>query len=259
MLQDTKLKGPTLQDYLGDFQVHSTWSDGTDSLDGLIQASLARGYRHLAVTDHSHGLPLAGGMSMADIARQHVEIDALNRKYHSRFRLLKGVEANILADGSLDLAPDELQQMEIVVAAPHAQLRSTADQTARLLAVVRTAGVHILGHPRGRKFGARAGLVADWSRVFAEAARQRVAIEIDGDPRRQDLDFPLAAQGLRAGCLFALDSDAHAGSELVFAETAIAHARLAGIPPSKIVNCWPLDRLLKWSRERRQAGVRSSN
>ena len=117
-----------------------------------------------------------------------------------------------------------------------------------MLRSIRTPGVHILGHPRGRKYASRPGVSADWPRIFAEAARHQVAIEIDGDPARQDIDFDLAGAALDAGCLLALDSDAHSAPELAYVETAVAHARLAGVPAERVVNCWPLERLLDWAR-----------
>jgi putative hydrolase len=141
--------------------------------------------------------------------------------------------------------------LEVVVAAPHSALRSANDQTARMVAAVNTPGVHILGHPRGRMYGSRPGVAADWDRVFAAAAERRVAVEIDGDPSRQDVDYDLARRAIDAGCLFALDSDAHSTGELRYAETAIAHARLAGVPADRVVNCWPVDRLVEWLDERR--------
>jgi len=118
--------------------------------------------------------------------------------------------------------------------------------TACMLKAIEHPSVRILAHPRGRMSGSRAGVVADWDVVFSAASRRGVAIEIDGDPARQDLDHTLAARALDAGCLFALDSDAHTPWQLVYAETALAHARLAGIPPARIINCWPLDQLLEW-------------
>jgi len=250
ILRDTRFDGPTLADYRGDLQMHSEWSDGTPSLGEIADACAARGYAHAAVTDHSHGLKIAGGMSMAEAAAQRDAIARVNERHGGRFRLIAGIEANIGADGRLDLSAEEAACFELVLAAPHSKLRIPEDQTARLLAAVGTPGVHVLAHPRGRITGSRAGVVADWAAVFRAAVSYGVAIEIDGDPSRQDLDFSLAAQALEAGCLFALDSDAHTTSQLTYAETALAHARLAGIPPERIINCWTTERLLTWLRER---------
>lgn len=251
-LRNPKLLGPRLDDYRGDLQMHSTYSDGKQTLAEIVGAGIDLGYQYCAVTDHSYGLPIARGVSMERLAKQHAEIDRLNAEFQGRFRLLKGIEANIRPDGSLDMTPAELQQLELVVAAPHSGLRSSDDQTPRMLRVVRNAGVHILGHPRGRKYGSRPGITAKWERVFEAAARSGVAIEIDGDPSRQDIDCELARSAVDAGCLFALDSDAHATRELRYAETAIAHARLAGIPKERVINCWTLDRLLEWAASRRR-------
>jgi histidinol phosphatase-like PHP family hydrolase len=233
--------------------MHSVWSDGSDSLHDLIEACLARGYGYCAITDHSYGLPIAGGVSMADLARQHDEIDRLNASFAGHFRMLKGIEANIRADGSIDMRPDELARIELVVASPHSSLRSPADQTPRMIAAVTAPGVHILGHPRGRMFGSRPGVTARWDDVFIAAARSRVAIEIDGDPARQDLDFELARRAVAAGCLIAVDSDAHWGAELRYTDTALAHARLAGVPTDLVVNCWPIEQLVDWMDQRRAA------
>ncbi|MGD9902043.1 MAG: PHP domain-containing protein [Vicinamibacterales bacterium] len=237
-------------EHRADLQMHSTWSDGRASIAAMIDGCLARGYTHAALTDHAETLSVAGGRSMADFRRQGAEIDALNAGYGARFRMLKAVEANIDAAGGLDIGADDRRHFDLVVAAIHSGLRSTGDQTARLLAAVRAPGVHVLGHPRGRQFSTRAGVRADWPAVFAAAAAHRVAVELDGDPARQDLDAGLAVQARAAGCVFALDSDAHAPEELDYVEVAMAHARLAGIPAERIVNCWPLERLLDWIASR---------
>jgi histidinol phosphatase-like PHP family hydrolase len=252
-LKNPRLQGPSLADYRGDLQMHSTWSDGRQTLDGIIEGCLARGYEYAAVTDHSYGLPIAGGVSMDNLAKQHAEIDRLNKRYGRRFRLIKGIEANILADGTVDMKPDELRQLEIVVAAPHSALRSSEVQTVRMVTAIRTRGVHILGHPRGRKYGVRPGVTANWDAVFEAAVRANVAIEIDGDPSRQDIDHTLARRAVEAGCLFALDSDAHSNRELAYVETAIAHARMAGVPRDRVINCWPRRRLLEWAAARDNA------
>jgi len=249
-LADPSLNGPTLAEYRGDLQMHSTWSDGSQTLGDIVQTGLGRGYAFAAVTDHSAGLPIAHGVSMQQFAEQHLEIDRLNAEHEGQFTLLKGVEANIRADGEVDVELQDRRAFEIVVAAPHSSLRSPVAQTGRMLAVVSSPAIHILGHPRGRMFSSRPGVSADWARVFAAAAESTVAIEIDGDPSRQDVDYVLARQALKAGCLFALDSDAHGVGEWAYAETAVAHARLAGVPPERIINCWPLERLLAWAAAR---------
>ena len=243
-------------DYRGDFQMHSTWSDGGEPLTGMIKGARELGHSCLGITDHSYGLPIAKGMSMEQASRQWAEIDRLNVKYRGEFRVFKGIEANILADGALDLQPDEAALFEFVVASPHSILRKTEDQTPRMLAAVKTRGVAILGHPRGRVFGTRPGVSADWDAVFEIAARREVAIELDGNWHRQDIDYVLAGRALEAGCLFALDSDAHSIGELRFSEYALAHARLAGIPAERVINCWSDDRLEDWMKARHAAPSR---
>jgi putative hydrolase len=246
VLSDASLRGPTADDYGGDFQMHSEWSDGSTTVDEIADACIARGYRFAAVTDHSYGLKIAGGMSMAEAADQRRAIDRVNARTGKQFRLLQGIEANIDATGALDLSEDEAATFDMVLAAPHSKLRKDDDQTGRMVHAMTHRGVRILAHPRGRIYGSRAGVIADWDEVFAAAIDRNVAIEIDGDPSRQDLDHTLAKRALKRGCLFALDSDAHTTSQLAFADIALAHARLAGIPADRIVNCWPLDRLLNW-------------
>jgi putative hydrolase len=239
---------PSRATYRGDFQMHSVWSDGSESLESIADACLARGHRCAGMTDHSYGLPIAGGMTMAQVAQQHAAIDALNAAYKGRFRMFKGIEANIRSDGTVDMEPDELRQFEFVVASPHSLLRKTIDQTARMVGAVSQPGVCILGHPQGRRFNVRPGVSADWDRVFEIAATREVAIEIDGSWDRQDVHYELASRALEKGCIFALDSDAHSHPELDFIDIAIAHARLASIPQERIINYWSETKFLRWAR-----------
>ena len=239
---------PSRARYRGDFQMHSVWSDGSETLDSIVEACLARGYTCAGLTDHSYGLPVANGMSMAQVVEQHTAIDRLNAAYRGRFRMFKGIETNIRTDGTLDMEAHELRLFEFVVASPHSLLRKTTDQTARMVGAVSQPGVCILGHPQGRRFNVRPGVSADWDRVFEVAAKRQVAIEIDGSWDRQDVHYALAARALELDCLFALDSDAHANPELNFVDIAIAHAKLAGIPQNRIVNYWNEEKFLDWAR-----------
>jgi histidinol phosphatase-like PHP family hydrolase len=236
--------------YQGDLQMHSTWSDGVESIADLAEAAYELGWSRIGITDHSYGLPIARGMSMDAAIRQHHQIDEVNGRFAGRVRVYKGVEANILADGTLDLQPDERSLFEYVLASPHSQLRKDTDQTARMLGAVKTPGVAILGHPQGRMYNSRPGIAADWRKVFREAAARGVAVEIDGNWHRQDIDYELAEIALEEGCLFALDSDAHSIAELPFTEYAIAHARIAQVPADRVVNCWEQARFEDWLRER---------
>src|SRR5688572_19468607 len=216
---------PSRSGYRGDFQMHSVWSDGAETLASIVDACLARGQSCAGITDHSYGLPIAGGMTMAQVKEQHAEIDALNAKHAGTFRLFKGIEANIRQDGTIDMEEHELRLFEFVVASPHSLLRKTVDQTARMVGAVSQRGVCILGHPQGRRFNVRPGVTAHWDSVFK-----------------------VAAKALERGCLFALDSDAHSHPELDFIDISIAHARLAGIPQERIVNYWPEKKFLEWAR-----------
>jgi histidinol phosphatase-like PHP family hydrolase len=244
------------QDYRGDFQMHSTWSDGGETVAAMARAAKKLGHTCLGITDHSYGLPIARGISMQQAEQQWLEVDALNRKFRGAFRVFKGIEANILANGSLDVTLEERVRFEFVVASPHSLLRRKEPQTSRMVNAVRAPAVAILGHPRGRMFNSRTGINADWDAVFAEAAKREVAVELDGNWHRQDLDYVLAARALAAGCIFALDSDAHSSEELHFSDYAIAHARIAGIPTERVINCWSNEQLDDWMRRRRSLARR---
>jgi hypothetical protein len=165
---DAELPAPVVSPaaYRGDLQMHSTWSDGGESIAELAEGAFALGWSRIGVTDHSYGLPIAQGMSMASALRQHEEIDELNARLAGRVRIYKGVEANILADGSLDLQQDERAVFDYVIASPHSALRKSEDQTARMVAAVSLPGVAILGHPQGRMYNSRPGITANWRTVF---------------------------------------------------------------------------------------------
>jgi histidinol phosphatase-like PHP family hydrolase len=240
--------GPSRAKYRGDFQMHSVWSDGAETLESIVRELLRRRWTCAGITDHSYGLAIAGGMTIERVAQQHEEIDALNAKYRGQFRLFKGIEANIGPDGTVDMTPEELRLFDFVVASPHSLLRKGLDQTPRMVGAVSQPGVCILGHPQGRRYNVRPGVSADWDAVFRVAATRQVAIEIDGSWDRQDIHYELAARALEHGCIFALDSDAHSHPEYNFVDIAIAHAKLAGIPQKRIINYWSDEEILEWAK-----------
>jgi putative hydrolase len=217
----------------------------------MADAGRALGRSYLAITDHSKGLKIAGGMEEDELHAQGRLLDALNTGFGDGFVLLKAVEANLDPAGALDLEAGALRGLDLVLAAFHSALRRAEDQTERYLAALRNPSVDVLAHPRCRVYDRRAGLSADWPRVFAEAARQGKAVEVDGFPDRQDLDLGLLEQARAAGCFVSLGSDAHRPDDLAALELASAAAVIVGVPARRILNTWSPDEVRRWARERR--------
>ena len=226
--------GPDLR---GDLQVHTTWSDGSASLEEMARHARDLGHDYIGVTDHSKGLPIAGGMDEATLMRQWDEIDATNARLEpAGIRILRSLEMNISPEGEGDMDPDVLGQLDLVLGAFHSKLRIKEDQTERYLAAVRNPDVHVLAHPRGRRWNARTGLYADWPRVFEAAADAGTALEIDSFADRQDLQVDLLRVAVEAGVLLSLGPDAHHPEDLRFLPLGVAAATLAGVPADRILN-----------------------
>jgi histidinol phosphatase-like PHP family hydrolase len=236
----------------GDAHLHTDRSDGRMPLAALHRALEARGDAYALLTDHARDCAVAGGLFPADFRAQRREVEALNARAGT-FTMFVGAEANIAGDGSLDVTPKSVPELDAVVASVHTDLRSTRDQTSRLVHAVETPGVAVLGHPKGRLYDLRSGVRADWPRVFAAAAALGVAIELNGCPERLDLPPALARIAVQAGCLFSISSDAHAAAHLSFLDFGLAVARLAGVPAERVVNTWSRDRFADWLEERRGA------
>lgn len=239
-----------LQRLCGDLHMHTSWSDGSGTVADMAEMAAGRGHRYIALTDHSVGLRIAGGIDEAELLEQATEIAEVNasmqRDGHD-LTVLRSIELNLNPNGEGDMSSESLAQLDLVLASFHSALRKKEDQTERYLAALRNPDLHILGHPRGRVYNFRIGLMADWPRVFAEAAALDKAVEIDCYPDRQDLNVELLGLVREAGARVSLGTDAHDASQLGFIELGLAAALKAGISAERIINFMPLPDLLAWT------------
>jgi histidinol phosphatase-like PHP family hydrolase len=235
----------------GDLQMHTRWSDGSGTIAEMADAAKERSYDYIAITDHSKTLKIAGGIDERALKRQGMEIAKVNAalsKSGSQLIVLRSIEMNLNPRGEGDMSSDCLLGLDIVLGSFHSALRKTEDQTERYLAALRNPHVHILGHPRGRIYNFRNGLKADWSRVFAEAARLEKALEIDCYPDRQDLNVELLKIARDHGTRISLGTDAHHGWQLEFIDLGPAAALRAKIPSDRILNFMPILELKAWAQ-----------
>jgi len=239
----------------GDLHAHSDWSDGGSPLEEMAMTALEVGHEYLVLTDHSPRLTVANGLSADRLARQLEAVDAVEERLRasaSPFRLLRGIEVDILDDGALDQTEEMLARLDVVVASVHSKLRmEERAMTRRMLAAVAHPRTSVLGHCTGRLVrggrGVRAQSTFDAAAVFAACAEHDVAVEINSRPERCDPPDDLVGVALEAGCLFSVDSDAHAPGQLDFLDYGAARAEALGVPLDRIVNTWPVDRLLAWA------------
>jgi putative hydrolase len=240
----------------GDCHLHSSASDGT--VPALVMARAARdevlggrGHEWAVLTDHSPRLTVANGLSPQRLRAQIVEVARLNEEL-APFRLLTGIEVDILEDGTLDQEPDLLDQLDVVVASVHSKLRmDAAAMTARMIRAVRNPQVDVLGHCTGRLVaggrGTRPASQFDAAAVFAACREAGVAVEINARPERRDPPRALLQLAVDIGCVFALDTDAHAPGQLDWQPYGAARAQACGVRPEQIVTTWPLRHLLAWA------------
>ncbi|MBJ7597927.1 PHP domain-containing protein [Candidatus Nephthysia bennettiae] len=229
--------------YQGDLHCHTDWSDGGASVLEMARAAQARGYRYLAITDHSPRITVVNGLGPERLAAQRRLIDQANAELDA-LTLLQGVEVDINEDGSLDEPDEALAALDVVIASPHVKLRMEAPaMTERMLRAVEHPHVDVIGHPTGRRPGSREGASYDFERVFKSAAEHGVVMEIDCDPARMDLSPELARLAASLGCRISLDSDAHAPDQLLYVDLALWMAQRAGIGTDGLVNWLELSRL----------------
>jgi histidinol phosphatase-like PHP family hydrolase len=243
----------------GDLQMHTLWSDGDASIFDMANAAVERGYQYIAITDHTKGLKIAGGIDEAQLQQQAQEIATVNRTVKkNRLTVLRSAELNINPHGEGDMDSAALGKLDLVLGCFHSSLRTKEDQTHRYLAALRNPDIHILGHPRGRVYNYRLGLTADWRRVFDLAAELDKAVEIDGYPDRQDLNLDLLKLAKAAGCRISLGTDSHGAAQLRFMAYSGAAALIAGIPRDRILNFLSRDELLAWSSDLREKRRRAA-
>ncbi len=235
-------------DVQGELHAHSTWSDGGETIAAMAAAALGRGYRYLAVTDHSQGLAVAQGLTPERYRAQRREIEEVQRTLPEGFRLLQGCEVDIHPDGSLDLPDDLLSELDMVIASVHGQFGQSQElATARLVRAIRHPLVTAIGHPGARKLGVRPPIAANWPEVLQAARESGTALELNASPRRLDLDYRWL-EGTRAGLRFVIDTDAHSAEELAYMPLGIAQAQKAGIAAQDVLNAGPVEGVLRPGR-----------
>jgi DNA polymerase (family 10) len=239
-----KGKLPTLvtdADLRGILHAHTDRSDGADTLEVMAEATRERGYSYFGVADHSRSAHYAGGLSLEEIAEQHADIERLNRRYGKDFRIFKGIESDILADGSLDYPHEVLEQFDFVVASVHGRFKlDRKEQTHRILRAVSNPYTTILGHMTGRQLLRRPGYDVDIERILEACAKYGVAVEINANPWRLDLEWRWHGRALELGCLMSINPDAHSTDEIDLTHWGVQMARKGGVPKERVINCLDL-------------------
>jgi putative hydrolase len=245
----------------GDCHVHSDWSDGGSPIEEMALAAVELGHEYMVLTDHSPRLTVANGLTPARLRRQLDLVAKVNDQLPDGFRILTGIEVDILEDGSLDQEDALLERLDVVVASVHSKLRDESPRmTKRMLAAIANPHLDILGHMTGRKVSAagegdrghRGGRTRppsdfDLDKVVAAVLEHGKAIEINCRPDRLDPPKRMLRVAVEAGCVFSIDTDAHAPGQMDWLGNGCERAALCGVDPGKVVNTWPAERLLEWT------------
>jgi putative hydrolase len=230
----------------GDCHLHSRWSDGGATIEAMARTARDLGHEYMVLTDHSPRLTVAHGLSKERLEQQLVDVATLNEKM-APFRILTGIEVDILEDGALDHDDDVLSQLDVVVASVHSKLRMERQpMTERMVRAVASPHVDILGHCTGRMIGKREPSTFDADYVFAACAQFHTAVEINCRPERLDPPRPLLSLAIDYGCYFSIDSDAHATGQLEWQPHGCNRAAECEVPLERVINTWAVDDLLRW-------------
>jgi DNA polymerase (family X) len=243
---------PTLieqEDIKGVIHTHSDWSDGSATIEAMAREAQSLGYQYLGITDHSQSAFYANGLKPDRITQQWEMVDKLNQTL-APFRILKGIESDILHDGSLDYDDDILAGFDFIIASVHANLKMSKDKaTERVLRAIRHPRTTILGHPTGRLLLSRQGYDLDWELIFAACAKHKVAIEVNANPYRLDLDYTLIPQAIEAGCIIAINPDAHSLRGIKDIRFGVQTARKGYLTAAKCLNTLDVDGFLAFARK----------
>jgi putative hydrolase len=237
-----------MQALKGDCHLHSEWSDGAVSVEEMAVAARDLGHEYIVLTDHSPSLTIARGLSRERLESQLLLIDELNAVL-GPFRILTGIECDILLDGSLDLDEDLLARLDVVVGSVHSKLRQPGEEmTARMLRAIENPHLDILGHCTGRIVTGRGRPQSkfDAHAVFEACARNGVAVEVNSRPERLDPPHELLRIAIDKGCYFSIDSDAHTPGQLAWQDYGCEHAAIPGVQPERVINTLGADDLLDW-------------
>ena len=236
-----------LNEIKGDLHIHTNYSDGSHTIEGMVQKSLTLGYQYVAICDHSRSANYADGLSIERLLKQIEEIGTLNKKIKN-FKILKGTEADILADGSLDFPDEILQQLDIVVVSIHSGFKQ--NPTERILKAMDNPLVDIIAHPTGRLINRREGYQVDLNAIFKKAREKGIALEINSHPWRIDLSDIHARLAAEMGVLIAINTDAHSLNDLTFMKYGIGTAKRAWLQKENILNCLTYKEILNWKNKR---------
>lgn len=235
----------SMDDIKGDLHMHTTWSDGAQSLEEMVIKAREHGYRYIAITDHSKYLRVANGLDEERLRKQRKEIDKLNGKY-SDFHIFAGVEMDILPDGSLDFEDEFLKEMDYVIGAIHSSFKQPQEEIhKRLETAMRNPYVNVIAHPTGRLIGRREGYQVDMEWLIQTAKETDTVLELNANPNRLDLTWIWMKKAQEAGVLAAVNTDAHSYAMLDTMETGIGSARKAWLKPETVINTWPVEELHK--------------
>ena len=244
---------PTLitdADVRGVIHCHTTYSDGRNTLEEMVEAGRAAGYEYILITDHSQTASYAGGLKPDDIVRQHEQIDALNKTVKG-IKILKGIESDILGDGALDYEDDVLKSFDLIVASVHNRLdMAEAEATARVVRAIENPYCDIIGHPTGRLLLQRKGFPLDFDRIFDACLANNTALEINANCLRLDLDWRLVLKGKRKGVKFCVGPDAHRTGAIANIRYGVGIARKGGLEPSDVICTYSLKDLMAWRKSR---------